>query len=73
MIPFDRETRDRAEQIGFGAMRRQMLDRLADEETGLLARQTYAPAFQEEISVTILPRETTTQDLALPGLPPELR
>ena len=36
MIPFDCEARDGAQQVRFGAMAREMLDRLLDEEMRLL-------------------------------------
>src|SRR5689334_10536205 len=42
MVPLYRKARDRTKQIGFAAMPRQMLDRLIDEEPGLLARPLLA-------------------------------
>ena len=42
VIPLYREAGDGAQQVGFAAVARQMLDRLVDEEAGLLARPLFA-------------------------------
>ena len=36
MVPLHREARDRAEQVGLGAVALEILDRLADQQAGLL-------------------------------------
>jgi hypothetical protein len=47
MVSFDGEARDRAKQVRFLAVPRQMLDRLADQQFGLLARPFLADERQE--------------------------
>ena len=42
MIPLYRKARDGPKQVGFGAVIRQMLDRLVDEERRLLSRALFA-------------------------------
>ena len=42
MISFYRESGDGAQQVGFAAVAGQMLDRLVDEEAGLLPRALLA-------------------------------
>ena len=50
MIPFNREARNRPEQVRFLAIARKMLDRLRDEQVGLLAR---APSPNTDTNVAL--------------------